>query len=160
MMQLSAIELQLIFRFRNEQLTQLVLSIFIWLASFAASFIFSSHRVSFNEGHSPLRNSRVGRSSSVFDFQTSRHIAENYRKAEVPFIVNNDISMIRTVERWNHPEYTNQLLGKVKHWTEYSQNNHFKHLCICTLYNMYYASLVFVCIILLFIYFRLEPLFV
>ena len=66
MMQLSAIELQLIFRFRNEQLTQLFFSIFIWLASFAASFIFSSHRASFNEGHSPLRNGRVGRSSSCW----------------------------------------------------------------------------------------------
>lgn len=56
-----------------------------------------------------------------------KKFALNYRKAEVPFIVNNDIKMMRTVERWNHPGYLRQLMGKVPHRCEYSQNNHFMY---------------------------------
>ena len=35
--------------------------------------------------------------------------------------------MLRTTERWNQPGYMDDLLGKVKHRTEFSPNNHFMY---------------------------------
>ena len=64
----------------------------------------------------------------IFDYNTEMDKAENYRVAEVPFVVRDDPSVARSAERWNHPGYLDRLLmGKedVKRRTEYSPDNHF-----------------------------------
>ncbi|KAL3810687.1 hypothetical protein ACHAXA_003291 [Cyclostephanos tholiformis] len=64
----------------------------------------------------------------VFDYRADMHKAENYRDAEVPFVMRDDPSVARSAERWNHPGYLDKLLmGKedVKRRTEYSPDNHF-----------------------------------
>lgn len=63
----------------------------------------------------------------VFDYQKDYDKAETYRNKEVPFIVQNDPEVARTVERWNAPGYMDALLKGVKHRTEYSHNNHFMY---------------------------------
>lgn len=64
----------------------------------------------------------------VFDFQTEEDKALNYREAEVPFIVQNDPAVMRTVERWNQPGYIRSLLGeRTRYRTEFSHNNHFMY---------------------------------
>lgn len=77
----------------------------------------------------PPDNKLIYQGICVFDFSKpgQEKIALNYRTAEVPFLVNNDINMMRTVERWNHPGYMNQLMGDVPHRCEYSHNNHFMY---------------------------------
>jgi hypothetical protein len=63
----------------------------------------------------------------VFDHETERQKAINYRVAEVPFVVQNDPQVLRTVERWNQPAYLQELLGKTKYRTEFSHDNHFMY---------------------------------
>jgi len=66
----------------------------------------------------------------VFDYRTELHKANNYRHAEVPFVMRNDPAAARTSERWNHPGYMEKLLmGKedTMRRTEYSPNNHFMY---------------------------------
>jgi Cupin-like domain len=63
----------------------------------------------------------------VFDYNTDYSKALAYRTAELPFIVINDPRIARTVERWNAPNYMEQMLGDVEHRTEYSINNHFMY---------------------------------
>jgi len=63
----------------------------------------------------------------VFDFETERAKAMNYRANEVPFVVRNDPQVLKTTERWNQPGYMDKLLGNTKHRTEYSPNNHFMY---------------------------------
>jgi len=63
----------------------------------------------------------------VFDFETERDKAMNYRAAEVPFIVRDDPQVLRTAERWNQPGYMEELLGNNNYRTEYSPNNHFMY---------------------------------
>jgi hypothetical protein len=63
----------------------------------------------------------------VFDYMLDKQKAERYRKAEVPFVVQNDPSVQKTVERWNTPNYVDTLLGDTPHRTEYSPNNHFMY---------------------------------
>jgi len=63
----------------------------------------------------------------VFDFETERDKAMNYRAAEVPFVVRDDPQVLKTTERWNQPGYMDKLLGERKHRTEYSPNNHFMY---------------------------------
>lgn len=63
-----------------------------------------------------------------FDYRTELHKAENYRRAELPFVMRNDPSVARAAERWNHPGYLEQLLmgeEDIKRRAEYSPNNHF-----------------------------------
>ena len=52
--------------------------------------------------------------------------ALNYRKAEVPFIIRDDPSVLQVVKRWNTPGYLSTLLGKhaKDYKTEYSTSNH------------------------------------
>ena len=66
----------------------------------------------------------------VFDFRTELHKADNYRRAELPFVVRDDPASARTTERWMHPGYLEKLLmGKedIERRTEYSPNNHFMY---------------------------------
>ena len=63
----------------------------------------------------------------VFDFQKDYHKAMTYRNAEVPFVVQNDPEVARSVERWNYPGYMDDLMKGVKHRTEFSKNNHFMY---------------------------------
>jgi len=63
-----------------------------------------------------------------FDHATEYHKALNYREAEVPFVIHNDPAVIRTVERWNQPNYLRKLLGpRTRYRTEFSHNNHFMY---------------------------------
>lgn len=66
----------------------------------------------------------------VFDYRTELHKADNYRHAELPFLVRDDPAAARTAERWNHPGYLEKLLmGKedIQRRAEYSPNNHFMY---------------------------------
>lgn len=63
----------------------------------------------------------------VFDFEKDRAKIENYRRAELPFVIRNDPQVLKTVERWTHPTYLKHLLGNEMHRTEYSKNNHFMY---------------------------------
>jgi len=63
----------------------------------------------------------------VFDHDTELEKAKNYREAEVPFVVRDDPSFLRTAERWNQPGYMERMLGPIPHRTEYSPNNHFMY---------------------------------
>ncbi len=66
----------------------------------------------------------------TFDMATDPDAYEKaltYREAELPFVIRNDPVVSRTTERWNQPEYMEQLLGKIPHRTEYSPNNHFMY---------------------------------
>jgi len=63
----------------------------------------------------------------VFDFETERAKAMNYRANEVPFIVRDDPQVLKSTERWNQPGYMDKLLGDGNHRTEYSPNNHFMY---------------------------------
>jgi len=64
----------------------------------------------------------------VFDFDTEYDKAINYRNAEVPYVVRNDPQVLRTVERWNLPDYLPRLLpANEPHRAEYSTNNHFMY---------------------------------
>jgi hypothetical protein len=63
-----------------------------------------------------------------FDYRTELSKAENYRRAELPFVMRNDPSVTRAAERWNHPGYLERLLmgeEDIHRRTEYSPNNHF-----------------------------------
>lgn len=61
----------------------------------------------------------------VFDYQKDYDKALNYRNKEQPFVVENDPSVARTVERWHQPGYMENMLAGIKHRTEYNTNNHF-----------------------------------
>lgn len=66
----------------------------------------------------------------VFDYRTELHKADNYRHAELPFVVRDDPAAARTSERWMHPGYLNKLLmgeEDIQRRTEYSPNNHFMY---------------------------------
>jgi len=66
----------------------------------------------------------------IFDYNTEYEKADNYRHAEVPFVMRNDPQVARTTERWNSPGYMEKLLmGKEDQMrrTEYSPNNHFMY---------------------------------
>mmetsp|Transcript_1288 Transcript_1288/g.1983 ORF Transcript_1288/g.1983 Transcript_1288/m.1983 type:complete len:495 (+) Transcript_1288:176-1660(+) len=59
-----------------------------------------------------------------FDHQTELHKAENYRHAEVPFLIRDDPEILKVVERWNQPNYLSKIMGdEVKYRTEYSETN-------------------------------------
>lgn len=63
----------------------------------------------------------------VFDYQKDFDKAMRYRNLELPFIMQNDPEVARTVERWNTPQFIPDLLKGVKHRCEYSPNNHFMY---------------------------------
>jgi hypothetical protein len=66
----------------------------------------------------------------VFDYRTELHKADNYRKAELPFIVRDDPSAARSAERWMYPGYLDKLLmgqEDIQRRAEYSPNNHFMY---------------------------------
>ena len=62
----------------------------------------------------------------VFDYQKDYAKALNYRNLELPFVVENDPEVARTVERWHQPGYVEKMVGpNVRHRAEYNKNNHF-----------------------------------
>lgn len=64
----------------------------------------------------------------VFDYDADYDKAMNYRENEVPFVVQNDPQVHRTVERWAQPEYLQRLMPENGvHRAEYSENNHFMY---------------------------------
>jgi hypothetical protein len=64
----------------------------------------------------------------VFDYETEKDKALNYREAELPFVVRDDPRVLRTAERWAQEGYMQKLLGKrTRYRTEYSPNNHFMY---------------------------------
>ena len=78
----------------------------------------------------PEKHTEIYQGLCVFDYRTDMQKMKNYRHAELAFVVRNDPAAARTAERWNHPEYMEQLLmGKedTMRRTEYSPNNHFMY---------------------------------
>jgi len=63
----------------------------------------------------------------VFDYEKDFDKAQRYREEELPFIVRNDAEVLRTVKRWNDPEYLHRMLAGVRHRAEYSESNHFMY---------------------------------
>lgn len=61
----------------------------------------------------------------IFDYHRDYHKAMAYREAQLPFIVENDPAVLKTVARWNLPHYMYRLLGDVSHRTEFSLTNNF-----------------------------------
>jgi len=53
--------------------------------------------------------------------------ALRYREAEVPFVMRDDPSVLRTVQRWNHPDYLREVLNNEPHRAEFSHDNHFMY---------------------------------
>jgi hypothetical protein len=63
----------------------------------------------------------------VFDWADPKQqtIANTYRKAELPFMVNGHPEIWQTAERWSHTEYLSQILGKNNMYrNEFSHDNH------------------------------------
>jgi hypothetical protein len=74
--------------------------------------------------------SHYGRYSSlrVFDYEHDQNELEEYRKAEVPFIIKNLPGMQRTLDEWAKDEYLVSLMGKdTKYAAEKNDNNHFMY---------------------------------
>lgn len=64
----------------------------------------------------------------VFDYETEKEKAINYREAELPFVMRDDPRVLRTVERWAQDGYIQRMLGeRTRYRTEYSPNNHFMY---------------------------------
>ncbi|CAB9504545.1 Hypoxia-inducible factor 1-alpha inhibitor [Seminavis robusta] len=64
----------------------------------------------------------------VFDWNNPTHSqkAENYRRHELPFVLQNYPETMRAAERWMTPGYLQELAGKDETFpTEHSRNNHF-----------------------------------
>jgi len=71
---------------------------------------------------------KIFQSICVFDYITESFKAENYRKAEVPFVIRDDPAMMRAAERWADPNYLRKLLPESsRQRAEYSHNNHFMY---------------------------------
>jgi hypothetical protein len=62
----------------------------------------------------------------VFDWTDPKQqaIADTYRKAELPFVVNSHPEIWKTAERWSHTEYLSKMLGKNMYRNEFSHDNH------------------------------------
>jgi Cupin-like domain len=70
--------------------------------------------------------SKIYQSICVFDYVKDRPKIRAYRNAEVPFVVENDPAVLRTVERWSVPNYVDALMGpSTRHGCEMSRSNHF-----------------------------------
>jgi hypothetical protein len=63
----------------------------------------------------------------VFDYEADYDKAMTYRNREVPFVMQNDPEVARSVERWNYPGFMQELLKGIPHRAEYSHNNHFMY---------------------------------
>lgn len=63
----------------------------------------------------------------VFDWTTQADIAEQYRRHEVPFVVQNFPESMKAAERWMTPGYLEELLGEEAVRSEHSRNNHFMY---------------------------------
>jgi Cupin-like domain len=61
----------------------------------------------------------------VFDWETESTKAKAYREAEVPFVVINHPDVLRTAERWNHPGYLRDLVGRHPQRNDHSRTGHF-----------------------------------
>ena len=75
----------------------------------------------------PTPREHIYQGLCVFDYELDYAKAINYRDAEVPFIIQNDSRVLRTVERWNQPNYLNKLLGPRDYMAEHSNNSHFMY---------------------------------
>jgi hypothetical protein len=62
-----------------------------------------------------------------FDYQTERYKAENYRKAEVPFVVYNVPEVDTVVQKWRDVDYLSNKLKNIKYRSETSADNHFMY---------------------------------
>lgn len=62
-----------------------------------------------------------------FDARTEMHKAENYRQAELPFIVYNHPEVDETARRWGDIDYLERKLGTRTYRTETSNSNHFMY---------------------------------
>ena len=65
----------------------------------------------------------------MFDWNnpTDREKAEEYRRKEVPFVIQNLPEVWRAAERWTTPGYLEELIGDEQVLNEHSENNHFMY---------------------------------
>lgn len=75
----------------------------------------------------PTPRERIYQGLCVFDYETEKEKALNYREVELPFVVRGDPAVLRTAERWTQKEYMQKMLGNTRYRTEYSENNHFMY---------------------------------
>jgi hypothetical protein len=62
----------------------------------------------------------------VFDWNNDRQKAETYRRAELPFVIQNHPDLLRASERWTTPGYLSELIGgSLPESAEHSRDNHF-----------------------------------
>jgi len=78
------------------------------------------------------RNRQIYQGICVFDAATDMDKALAYREKEVPFILQNNPHLLQTSERWNQPNYLQNIFdatggSKKEFRTEYSHNNHFMY---------------------------------
>ena len=61
----------------------------------------------------------------VFDWNRHDHrpLLEVYRRAEVPFVLQNYPDLLRTAERWSHKGYLSKLVGPGRYRNEYAHNS-------------------------------------
>lgn len=62
-----------------------------------------------------------------FDYNTEYQKAENYRKAELPFVLYNHPQVDAVAKKWNDVDYLQQRLGSKSYRTESSSSNHFMY---------------------------------
>ena len=75
----------------------------------------------------PTPKEQIYQGLCVFDYELDYAKALKYRDAEVPFVIQNDPRVLRTVERWNQPNYLNKLLGSTQHLVELSKTNKYMY---------------------------------
>ena len=84
--------------------------------------------IDINTNNNNNNNRMIYQGLCIFDYNKDYDKALIYRNMELPFVIRNDPNVAQTVERWNTPNYIEQMLGRgIKHRTEYSNNNHFMY---------------------------------
>jgi Cupin-like domain len=68
--------------------------------------------------------SRIYHGLCVFDWDRDQQTAEIYRRADVPFVVQNNPEVMRASERWNAPGYLQRMIGDAPQRTEHSSTSH------------------------------------
>lgn len=71
--------------------------------------------------------SQIHQGLCVFDWNTEREKAINYRDKEVPFVLKNVPQVMKASIRWMAPDYLDNLLGDEPIRNEHSHNNHFMY---------------------------------
>eukprot|EP00814_Leptocylindrus_danicus_P004170 CAMPEP_0116005442 /NCGR_PEP_ID=MMETSP0321-20121206/1167_1 /TAXON_ID=163516 /ORGANISM="Leptocylindrus danicus var. danicus, Strain B650" /LENGTH=502 /DNA_ID=CAMNT_0003473869 /DNA_START=34 /DNA_END=1539 /DNA_ORIENTATION=+ len=74
----------------------------------------------------PTPRNEIHQGLCVFQYATDIDKTLAYRKADLT-VVRDDPQVLKTVERWGHPDYLKELLQNNEEMTEHSENNHFMY---------------------------------